>query len=291
MRRISSLFFLVGLVLAATAAAEVGVTSCARAPDFALARGITAPIVSTSDRARLGLVLLSFTASGQMAPPLQLPSWRSGGRLGGFAVTERGDIFVVPVPNVNTLENPPERQNWLYRVRSADGELEVFAKLPVSSAPSQKNPYGLVGIVYDCELKLLYVTTVSGSIPAEQRGKVFVVDAATGAVKDELVGWDAIGVGVVPVGGMRWLYLGSARRAQILRVALMADGRFDHQRAQPEVVLDLDEFNVIRARKIRFLNNVLTVEGTEFYYNLVAQTEFEQPSLKFRWHEGRWERE
>lgn len=253
-------------------------TNCAKTPSFALNAGYSAPILSTSDRMRGGMVLFKQGANGQMIEPYQHPSWKRAGRLGGFVVTERGEIFVVPVPNVNTLENPPERQNILQRVAPENGDMGDFATIAVTVPPSQTNPYGLVGIAYDCKRRLIYLTTLSGSDPKTERGKVVVISADSGAQLDELSAIDGIGIGVFD-GDEHFAIIGSARSSELYRVELGQDGRFI---SKPAVVARLDDLNIQRARKIRFRAGEMIVETTEFYYNLVAQTEFEVLSKSFK---------
>lgn len=267
--------------------AQISDTSCSRTPEFTRKRGISKPLVSTSNRMRVGLLIYPVGEDGSLGTPLQLPSWRSAGQLGAFVADQEGNIFVVPVPNVNTLENPPEKQNWIYKVSSNDGELRLFTKIPVETAPSQQNPYGLLGLAYDCSRKLLYATTVSGSSKKLERGKVLVIDAQNGSIVSELKNIDAIGIGLGAESGVRYAYLGKARSSEIVRIKLNFDGSFAVDKA--EFVLRLDPFDVLRARKIRLSSDRMTVSTTEFYFNLVAQTEFEQPTQNYIVRDGKWE--
>jgi hypothetical protein len=237
---------------------------------------------------RTGISLYQQNPDGSMSKPLQLPSWTSAGRLGGFVVDQLGNIFVVPVPNVNTLENPPEKQNWMYKIDSVTGELEVFTKLPVSVLPSQLNPYGLLGLAYDCSNKLLYVTSVSGSSADKEIGKVFIVDATSGTIFDSLHGIDALGIGIAVDAGKPWAYLGKARSSEIVRVALTPKGLFENKTL--EAVTRIDLFDKLRARKIRSSSVGIIISTTEFYYNLIAQTEFEQPTLEYDFRNRRLRR-
>lgn len=265
-------FVLVAWLIAVGASAQ---TNCARTPAFALKAGYTSPILSTSDRMRGGMVLLKQGPNGAMIEPYQHPSWRRAGRLGGFVVTEKGEIFVVPVPNVNTLENPPERQNTLQRVDPLTGEMADFISIPVAAAPSEKNPYGLVGIAYDCKRKLLYVSTLSGSTVNGELGKIVAISLEKLVVHDELSGLDAIGVGVFDDGKRHFMLAGSARNSSVFKIELDAKGQFA---SSATFALKLDPLNVLRARKIRFVGQEALFDATEFYYNLVAQTEFESVS-------------
>lgn len=281
------LFVLASLVVLEVAEA-VPIDNCARPPKFAVARGITTPILSTSDRIRSGISLYNSKPDGSVGEPFQFPSWTSAGRLGAFVVNELGDVFVIPVPNVNTLENPAEHQNWLYKIDSNSAELKVFAKLPVKKQPNQQNPYGLLGLAYDCERKLLYISSVSGSGPNEELGQVFVVSAANGTLLDTLPDIDVIGLGIASEGSKRWLYLGKARSSEIVRTALTASGAFENKSVEQVVRIDL--FDKLRARKIRAAEQGLTISTTEFYFNLIAQTEFEQPTLHYNTATGKLKR-
>jgi hypothetical protein len=266
----------------------IPIDNCARPPKFAIARGISAPILSTSDRIRSGISLYNAKPDGSLGEPFQFPSWTSAGRLGAFVVNEIGDVFVIPVPNVNTLENPAEQQNWLYRIDSNSAELKVFAKLPVVKQPNQQNPYGLLGLAYDCERKLLYVSSISGSGPSEELGQIFVVRATDGNIVDTLSGIDVIGLGIASEGSKRWLYLGKARSSEIVRTALSPAGAFENKSVEQVVRIDL--FDKLRARKIRAAEQGLTISTTEFYFNLIAQTEFEQPTLHYNITTGKLKR-
>lgn len=266
--------FFVSIALSSSVSAQV---SCSRTPEFATKLGYSAPVISTTDRMRGGMVFFKKSPEGSLVEPYQHPSWKQAGRLGGFVVTERGEIFVVPVPNVNTLENPPGKQNILQRVDPLTGEMGEFLTLPVVLEPSQKNPYGLVGIAYDCKRRMIYLTTLSGSSPDKQTGRIFAIridDRRIVAVQD---GIDAIGIGVFEDQSRHFAVFGSARES-ILRVIELADtGEF--KAVLPEI-LRFDPLNTLRARKIRFSGEIALVEATEFYYNLVAQTEFESVTLQ-----------
>ncbi|MBX7143373.1 MAG: hypothetical protein K1X79_02895 [Oligoflexia bacterium] len=267
------------LCVAKLAVAQDDAQNCARPPQFATQRGIKRSFVSTSERFRTGIVLFPVSDDGKTGEAIQLPSWTTVGRLGPFVTRENGDIIVGPVPNVNTLQNPPERQTYLYRIRSNDGQLEEFTRLPADKIPSQNNPYGVLGLAYDCKLKLVYATSVAGSTADKENGSVFAIRADDGKIISEVKGVDALGIGISHESTGAFAYIGSARSAQVLRIGLTPEGLFASQKA--EAVLRFDPFDSLRARKIRFVAGRMVISTTEFYYNLVAQTEFEQPTLTY----------
>ena len=216
----------------------------------------------------------------QLGPALQLPSWTRAGRLGAFVVTETGDIFVIPVPSVNTLQNSFPLQNTLYRITNAEGNLEEFLKLPVSTIPSQSNPYGLVGLTYDCDSQILYAASVSGSTRVSEKGSIFALSSRSAQVVARLDDIDILGLVVAKTARGKELLLGSARDARVLRVSLDRAGAFV---GRPTLAFTFDEADELRARKLKFQGGELFVFATEFYYNLVALSEFKQPTFRLRY--------
>lgn len=279
-----TLILFICLILKDPVFAEPPLVSCAAVPRFATKKGINKPLISTADRKRTGLVIYPVLSQNRLGKPLQLPSWKDAGRLGPFFSDENGNIFVAPVPNVNAMENPPESQNWIYKIDTNTGELSVFSKIQVDKLPSQTNPYGLLGLEYDCRRKIIYASTVSGSSYNQELGKIVAIEASSGKVVSEFKGIDAMGVGL----GDDALYIGKTRTSEIFKINLDKNGHFASNKA--EYVLRLEPFNINKARKIRILKDIMTVHTTEFYYNLAGQTEFEQPVFRYKLLNNTWQK-
>jgi hypothetical protein len=278
---ILSFILLLGSALAQetpTAVAPEALGHCQRVPPFVRELGVKAPVFSTRARFPLGLLLYEGNEAGRA---IQLPSWQSAGRLGPFVIDKRGNLLLLPVPQINTLDNPPEKQNSIYSVDAQTGELKEFFPLPMPVPPSQDNPYGLLAITYDCEWDMLYVASVSGSRRLTERGTIFAISLATKEIIDTLSGIDVLSLLILKQGSSKRLLLGSARRSQIVQLAINERGGFATK--VPEPCMPVDSFGELRARKMQWdsASGMLRVTLTEFFYNLVGQTEFREEQRSF----------
>jgi hypothetical protein len=258
---------------AAAAPALGGVTGCRALPRFAERLGYGGRLaVSTSERAYAGLVIFDGRvplAAGPVERDIhQEPSWDDAGTLGPFAMDREGHIYTAPVPRTAVSDNPPGALNTIYRVDSDSGELAPFATLPGGSS--------------DCDAHALYVSTVAGSGRLEERGKVLRVDLATGAIADEVVGVDAIGLAVFRGRDGKRLYMGLARGAEVGSVALDEAG---HAVGAFRSDLALDElgapFGEPRVRRISFDGTTMALYIVPFSFNLRAVSEQQQVVLRY----------
>jgi hypothetical protein len=272
---------------AAAAPALGGLTGCRALPRFAERLGYGGRLaVSTSERAYAGLVIFDGRvplAAGPVERDIhQEPSWDDAGTLGPFAIDRAGHIYTAPVPRTAVSDNPPGALNTIYRVDSDSGELAPFVTLPGAISGSAENPFGILGIAYDCDAHALYVSTVAGSGRLEERGKVLRVDLATGAVADEVVGVDAIGLAVFRGRDGKRLYMGLARGAEVGSVALDEAG---HAVGDFRSDLALDElgapFGEPRVRRISFEGTTMALYVVPFSFNLRAVSEQQQVVLRY----------
>ena len=229
--------------------------------------------LSTSERDLIGLAVVDFDPqSGKRVRAWQHPSWRSAGNLSAFALDQRGDVYVIPAPRVNLLDNPPALQNRLYRIDSNSGEMTLALEFPVADAVSQRNPFAGLGLSYDCTLDSLFLSSVAGSTPSQQRGQVFRIALRPSVrIASTLANLDAFAVTSVATANHTALLLGSARSAEILQIELDPNGDFTLG-AIAKPLLKFAGFGPDgndRARKIELANDgTLTVRGTRFAYNL-----------------------
>lgn len=237
--------------------------------------------LSTSERDLIGLAVVDFDPqSGKRLREWQHPSWRTAGNLSAFALDQRGDIYVIPAPRVNLLDNPPAQQNRLYRIDGNTGAMTLALEFPVAAPVDQRNPYAGLGLTYDCALDSLFLTSVAGSTPSVQRGEVFRVALHPSVkVASTLTGVDMFAVASVGKSNQVALLLGSARSADLMQINLDADGNFPAG-ARPMPLLSIagrgPEGND-RARKIDVgTDGTLIVRGTRFAYNLAQPSSQEQ---------------
>lgn len=201
----------------------------------------------------------------------QHPSWSAAGYLGPIVSDENGNLYVAPVPHISVLDNPASDQTRIYRVDTNTGVMNIMMTLPATAPPSAENPFGVLGLTYDCETHTLYATSVAGSTREKQVGRLFHIDPNTRAILSEFDNVDALGVGVFKGSTGKRLYFGATRQPEVHSLALDAKGDFS---GGPRV--DFSIGAVARdandkARRITFASsNEMNIIGVQFDYNLIA---------------------
>jgi hypothetical protein len=235
---------------------------------------------STSERFIKGLVLVE---NGEPQRTWQHPSWSQFGWLAGIHYDEKGNVYSFPAPRINVLDNKPDEQNRVLKVDSNTGEMKLLATLPAAAPASEQNPYGALGIAYDCETRLLYVSSMAGSTRSKEVGRIFALDPDTGAVKFTRNNVDAMGLHLFKIGGEKRLYFGLAREPEIISIAVDRSGKFV---GEPRAEISLEGMGARgddHARRISFTpTNEMLVWGIEFNVNLVAPTEKQETQYRFR---------
>lgn len=237
--------------------------------------------ISTSEKKQKGLVVVELQTpadpNSARGNTYQHPSWDDAGYLGAFALDYDGNIFAVPSPMVSVLYNPQESQNIIYRIDTKNAEMKPFINLP-HNAPNNnynvQNPFGLIGIFYDCDNHSLYASSVFGSDEQKEIGKIVHIDIQTKQILDEFQNIDPFGLAIARSTGEKRLFFGKARTGEVFSLALDSNGNFA---GQPRLEFSLEGLGPRgddRVRRIKPLaNGDLQVYGLEFYYNLTAPTE------------------
>ena len=120
-----------------------------------------------------------------------------------------------------------------------------------------------------------------------------LIDAGTRKLKDSLVGMDVIGMTLYfdAIGNKRLLF-GKARTGEIWSVMIDKNARFLKKTLQLELSLEgLGPRGDDKARKIRFTNGILSINGIAFNYNLQASSEKPETVYDFKWNQStkKWE--
>jgi hypothetical protein len=265
----------------------IGTASCLAQPYYLNQTGLNrhAAVLSTSEKKIKGLVLVEYIQENgrvSIGKTWQHPSWSKYGWLGPIATDEKGNTYVAPVPVINVFDNPISQQNTVLRVDGQTAEMKPLLALPLPDSTTHDNPYGLLGIYYDCDARLLFASSVAGSDKTHERGVIYIINPGNGSIEDKLEGIDAMGLCTGGVTGERRLYIGSSRQPFISSIGLQGDGKFTGE-LRKEISLDMmgprgDD----KARRIRFDNTgVLQVFGIEFNYNLTAATEKQESVYYF----------
>jgi hypothetical protein len=256
------------------------VTGCTKSPAFVSKLGFTnQAALSTSERKQKGLAIIE-----QGKQPYSHESWKIAGNLAPIQLDQDGDVFVAPAPMINVLDNPFAEQNTIHKVDSNTQEMKPFAKLPITVNATEQNPYGILGLGYDCETSSLYASSVAGSTRILEAGKIYQIDSANGNVKSVLENVDAFGIGVFNSAKGKRLYYGLARNPEVWSIGLGDDGGFLSD-AKREISLEsAGTRGDDKARKIRFTSqNEMNVSGIEFNFNLIAPTEKQETVYRFRY--------
>jgi hypothetical protein len=264
----------------------IGTSSCLSQPYYLNQTGLNrhAAVLSTAEKKIKGLVLVEYNQNNgriSIGKSWQHPSWSKYGWLGPIATDEKGNTYAAPVPVINVLDNPIALQNTVLRVDGQTAEMKPLVGLPLPDSITHDNPYGLLGIYYDCDARLLFASSVAGSDRMHERGVVYIINPENGSIEDKLEGIDAMGLCTGGVTGEKRLYIGSSRQSIIYSIGL-GNGKFSGE-LRREMSLDMmgprgDD----KARRIRFDNTgVLQVFGIEFNYNLTAATEKQESVYYF----------
>lgn len=269
------------------------VEDCGNASPFALALGFyQGGAIDTRVKYVKGVALHELDINGNIVRSYEHPSWSKAGYLGSYQRDHAGNIYLIPMPFISVLDNPPQKANMIYRIDGNTGAMAPLVNLPSFAPITSGNAYGLMDIAYDCDTHSLYVSSVSGSTYDNAVGCIFRVDPRTKEIKSTLEGIDAFGIGVFnSVQGKR-LYFGLAREAEIYSVALDQNGDFNGD-IRPEVSLHgLGYHGDERARSITFQEqDRMFVKTLQFDYNLIAPTETQQTVLEYSYlsQQNTWE--
>ena len=271
------------VVLTATAVPlAVGpANACRRHPRFAPQLGFSVQAVLATNFTDIkGMGLLEPATETAEARFYQDPTWDDAGWLGHLTFDPQGNVYVFPAPRVSLVDNPPERQNTIYRVDTDSGMMTTFITLTAAAPPSPENPFGLMGMTYDCDTDSLYASTVSGSTRAQEVGKLVHINRTTREIVGEYTGIDPYGIAIYNHPTGKRLYFGLARASEVYSLALDATGAFV---GDPQLELTLPD-PTFKAWRIAFdADGAMQVRGLEFDYNLIATSDNKEVAYTFRY--------
>lgn len=258
-----------------------GANNCKRAPAFALARGFSNNVAIITSVTGVKGILLADPAN--MGKTYQDSSWVTHGYMGQFTTDEDGNIFVLPGPHVNLIDNPIATNNYVFRIDSKTGKLSVFARLPNNANDQSSNAFGALGITYNCNHKCLYISSVNSSTRKNEVGKIYQLSALTGKLLDSVVSFDAYGLLSLEIDETEVLLSGCARNSSVYEIKLNKKGGFASDPKEVFSIAGMGPRGDDRVKKIEFDNKHfrLIVKGHEFNYNLSAPAENQQTLYSF----------
>ena len=245
---------------------------CKMAPAFPKKLGMQLPYgVDLRQQGYMGLAIVDGKPQGKA---LHFPEWEQAGYLGPHALDKKGNIYVAPTPHVNIEFNPPEKQNIVYVVDSQSGEMKKLIDLPWAGSPTANNPFGLVGLTYDCDTESLYAASLAGSTFREEVGRIFRIDLNARSVADQLEGVDAIGIGVFTGSSGKRLYFASARESEVYSIALDDQGNFKGEKRFEFSLAAGSQGAFDKGHRSQFFGTgQMTVKAIEFSYSLIAASD------------------
>lgn len=289
--------FLCFLIIPHNLVAQSAIKPCQKEPDFIKTLGFD-PLwtaLSTSEKKLTGIALIEFEQmEGQKSPSptnpkksvYQAPSWKSFGYLSSIAFDINGNVYTIPTPLISMLYNPIEKLNTIYRLDQYTGILNEWLNLPINSKANTRNPFGLLGITYDCTANVLIASTVAGSDRYLEKGIIFLINPNTKKIIDSFTHKDAIGLAVAfDETKQKRLYIGSARNGNIISIPINALGQLVKSKLRKE--LSLQGFGPRgddKARKIKMVDGALIISGVAFNYNLQASSEKPETVYTFKWN-------
>jgi flagellar basal body-associated protein FliL len=259
-------------------------TGCQRNPTFAQSVGLGKQVVaSTANGNYKGLLM--FSAQNQNQPPYRHETWDDAGNLGQFVVDGAGNTYVTPAIEISVSPEALARQTTLYKVDTNNAVMAPFITLS-GTVTANENPFGLMGLAYDCDTNTIYATSVAGSTLADEIGKIFRIDANTAQVTGQLENIDAMGIGVFNGAFGKRLYFGKARTPEVYSIALTDAGAFV---GEPRFEFSLSEVpngNTDQARRLQINDKrELTIRAWPFDFNLRAASETPKRAYKFQYNE------
>ena len=270
-------------VTAAPATQYQGASYCQALPAFIEEFDMQGwPVIGTSMNGFIGFTVAEQTADGIINRVFQHPSWEEAGYLGAYVRDGDGNVYVAPVPFSSVELNDPELQTLLHVIGSEDGVMRPFLDVPAAQAPTEQNPYGVMGLFFDCDTNSLYAASIAGSTSQDEVGRIVRIDIESGEVVDQLEDIDALGVGVHNGVDDKRLYFGLARNCGVASIALDEEGHFKGEPRQEIFLAGLPGGGNEKAQRITFNDDgQMIIKGIEFDYTLRSSSDPERVLYSF----------
>lgn len=252
--------------------------------------------LSTTERNLVGLALIESEQPGNPEARIlqvkQDKSWTNKGYLGAICTDQQGNSYILSAGKVNTLLNPFDKQNRVYKVDSQTGVMTTFVDLPMAVKPGPFNPFGVLGIFFDCSTNQLLVSTVAGSSEKKELGAVYKVDVKSKAITKLISEKDVYGLAVQIHKGKRTLFVADIRTSTVYAAEVDGANNLLSELKKEFSILGVGPRGDDKIRKIRFAKDgSMQLSTVLFYYNLTAPTDEQQSRLTYVFNSvsDRWE--
>jgi hypothetical protein len=258
------------------------VNTCRKTPGFIHTLSMKQPAIDSKQQDHQGGLVIRDMSNNRA---WQDETWTKAGYLAGFDRDNKGNMYVAPLPYVSLSQNPPDLQNQIYKIDSSTAKMQLYLKMPSEEKPNNKNPFGTMGLFYDCDTNSLYVSSLAGSLPRKENGAIYQIDLSTNTVVSQFNTIDAIGIGVFNTLKGKRLYYGLARKPHIYSILLDEKGNFTESKRFEFSLSRLQGGDTTVAKKIQFSKKAnkfyMTVKETEFGFRLLAENNPERKKYHF----------
>ncbi len=256
---------------------------CARMPRFLGKLGIRQPVmIDLSQKRFKGIALLYGKHFSKVLHPKQ---WEQYEHFSTYALDPSGNIYLVPTPFISIRPTTFTLQTKLFRLDSRTGKVGIFLTLG-DVHPSERNPYGLSSVAYDCDDRTLWVSAIDESDYRSQKGVIYHIDPKSIQVLTRYEGFDALTLERIDTQKGRFLLAGSARENGLYAFRIV-----NGVLTEPIVkLLEIPNANErIRRIKVREANH-LELQTIPFSYSLIAQTAEHEREIYDAWWDPRTKR-
>ncbi len=265
------------------------VEPCAGISQFIVDQGIPVPaLIDMRQVGYYGMKILENRINGR---EYIHPTWNDFGYLGLYTTDRLGNIYVTSVPHVSIDLNPVGEQNRILRVDTKTGVMSEYMQLPQAAESTNRNPFGAVGLHYDCDNDDLYVTSLAGSDMKEELGRIYQVDIQNKKILSQLDNVDALGVTTFnTITGKRLIY-GLARKPHIYSVALDQEGKISGEPKLEFSLLDQPGGTDDKAHRIIFNADTMLIKANKFTFTLAAASDPDKNIYRFSYNrkDDKWE--
>ncbi len=247
---------------------------CQRIPAFASSLGLKGQLaIDTEQRQVRGISFIEARSNGQR---YQHPSWDDVGHVGSSVRDQQGNIYVLPIPVVSLEHNDPANRNTVYKIDTNTQLMAPYLALGLST-DQPRHPFGVLGASIDCDTNSLYISSVEGSLPHQEKGTTYQISLSTKAVVSRLENKDLFGLDILNTAEGKRLYYGSARSPHIYSVDLDQAGHFGSDHRYELSLAELPEGDTATPVKIRFSRAgteiIMTVQKAIFDFRPSAANE------------------
>ncbi|HAY72067.1 MAG TPA: hypothetical protein DCX89_09275 [Saprospirales bacterium] len=265
------------------------VQPCAGISQFIVDQGI--PVPALIDMRQVGYYGMKILENRINGKEYSHPTWDDFGYLGLYTTDKSGNIYVTSVPHVSIDLNPVGEQNRILKVDTKTGVMAEHMRLPQAAESTNRNPFGAVGLHYDCDNDFVYVTSLAGSGIKEELGRIYQVDIQDKKILSQLDNVDALGVTTFnTMTGKRLIY-GLARKPHVYSVALDDKGKITGAPKMEFSLLDQPGGADDKAHRIVFNADTMMIKANKFTYTLAAASDPDKNIYRFSYNrqEDKWE--